>query len=98
MDHASARFTKHNRFWTLVIAIGLTVFFRIDSIDVFRQVFSNPDVRAKLLNAADGAQKQAEDILQRQHLGTQALQDLIAQDKVSEATKTNLTKMPLPNR
>ena len=98
MDHASSRFTKHNRFWTLVIAIGLTVFFRIDSIDVFRQAFSNPDVRAKLLNAADGAQKQAEDILQRQHLGTQALQDLIAQDKVSEATKTNLTKMPLPNR
>ena len=97
MDHASTRFTKHNRFWTLVIAIGLTVFFRVDSIEIFTQIFSSPELQAKLVSAADGVNKQAEEILQRKHVGSQALEDLVAQGKVSDATKTQLATIP-PNR
>jgi hypothetical protein len=98
MDHASSRFTKHNRFWTLVIAVGLTVFFRIDSIEVFTRIFAHPELRATLVNAADEAQKQDVEILRRQHVGTQALQDMIAQGKLSDAVKTALAKAPLPNQ
>jgi len=90
MDHASTRFTKHNRFWTLIIAICLTLYFRVDSDQIFKQIFSNPELRATLVNAAEGATKQAEEILRRQHLGTQALQDLVAQGKLSEKTRANL--------
>jgi len=94
MDHASTRFTKHNRFWTLIIAVCLTLYFRIDSDQIFKQIFSNPELRARLVSAADGATKQAEGILQRQHLGTQALQELVAQGKLTDQTRASLARLP----
>jgi hypothetical protein len=54
-------------------------------------------LQAKLVSAADGVNKQAEEILQRKHVGTQALEDLVSQGKVSDATKTQLATIP-PNR
>ena len=62
MDRTTDQFVLRTRLITAGLAVVLAFIFHIDSLSILRQLGSNPDVRAKLIQSADATLKRAEDV------------------------------------
>jgi hypothetical protein len=73
MDRASDRFTRNCRFWTIAGAALLAFGFHVNSVELYRKIANDPNVKSKLVANAEGLQQQAEKAIG--DLGSQALSD-----------------------
>jgi hypothetical protein len=64
MDRSSDWFTTQTRVWTVCLALGLALLFRVDSFMIIRQLADNPEVRAKLVQSTDQVLEQAKKDIQ----------------------------------
>ncbi len=63
MDRTTDQFLLRTRLITAILAVVLAFVFHIDSLNILRQLESNPDVRTKLVQSADATLRRAEDVL-----------------------------------
>lgn len=59
MDRSSDWFATQTRVWTVCLAFGLALFFKVDAFLIIRQLADNPEVRAKLVQNTDQVLDQA---------------------------------------
>lgn len=64
MDRSSDWFTTQTRVWTVILAIGLALVFKVDSLLIIRQLADNPEVRAKLVQGTGQVLDQAKKDMQ----------------------------------
>jgi hypothetical protein len=63
MDRTSERFTLHTRWLTALLAVLVALSLRIDTLDVFHQLSTNPELRAKVSQLADTTATQAQHLI-----------------------------------
>jgi hypothetical protein len=86
MDRTSERFKLYTRYITVGVTVLFVLVLHVDSISIFRQVSTNPEIRAQLVQASDATLRRAEEVFAQtgrgkgQPLASDALQ------KMSEAT------------
>jgi hypothetical protein len=66
MDRTTERFLLYTRWITAVLAFALAFGANIDSIQLFKRLSSNPELRAKLIQSADATLQQAGVVLANQ--------------------------------
>jgi hypothetical protein len=63
MDRTSERFVLHTRWITAACAFALAISLQVDVLETFRQLSTNVELRAQLIQSADKTLKQSQDIL-----------------------------------
>lgn len=59
MDRTTERFILYTRWITAVLALSLATGLQVDSIQLFKQLSSSPELRARLIQSGDAALKEA---------------------------------------
>jgi len=91
MDRTSEQFVARTRLVTLFFAVALALSLRIDSLAILRQISTNPDLRARLVQSADATLKLASDVT------TKAEHDRQLVTEALEAAKLGLPSVQLPD-
>lgn len=62
MDRTADRFVMHTRIVTGAVAVALVLVLQIDSVSIFQQLASNPDLRTKLVLSSQAILEKAEEM------------------------------------
>ncbi len=62
MDRTTEVFMRHTRWITVVVAALLALVFQIDSLAIFRQLASDPELRAKMVATTESVLKESEKV------------------------------------
>jgi hypothetical protein len=77
MDRATERFVARTRLATAVFAVLLSFGLSIDALDLFKQISSNAELRARLIQTADATLKLANDQTATEEKGKQIASDAL---------------------
>jgi len=91
MERSSDWFTTQSRVWTVVLALALSVVFRIDSLCILRQLSDNPEVRAKPVQNADAALSEARNVQTKFSLETSVDQMKSLKSQLDQSQLTIIT-------
>src|SRR5262245_29928335 len=98
MDRTTENFLVKTRWVTAGVSLLLAGFLHVDSLGIIRQLASQPEVRAKLLQSADATLLKAENTLAltsgQKPIASAAIEDLKAQFATSPSLKA-LTNIPV---
>jgi len=88
VDRLSQRFTRHSKIIAVGAAVLVTLVFRLDSIQLLKQVSSNPELRTRLVT----------DIAEIQKIGDSVLGGPTSYDLAFQALKKEVPKFDAPTQ
>ena len=74
MNRSTDRFVKRTRIWTIVFAIILAFGFQINSINLFKKLSTDPELRTELIQMADQTITRADEVLFTKSITIEALE------------------------